>query len=163
MEGSPIWVRVDAAPDHGTLAALHDARANAQADVMYPKRFALAKRLSVGDRIVVHHGGRRRSHPTAQYLVPAGRISREPRPLTPQDEDHYRELLRISRLAWEKEFDLAGIAFYELHAPPPGVGLLPSPRRPSRGDNFIRLDPGSPGYEETDAWWCRVVPGLSVR
>jgi len=124
---------------------------------MYPRRFALAKALTAGDRVVVHHGGRRCSHRTAQYLVQAGLVREEARRITAEDESRLPELMDISRRSWEREFDLTGIIFYELHQPAPGVGLLPTPRRPRRGDNFIRLDPGSLGYDETNAWWCAVV------
>ena len=157
MQDSVIWMRVDAVPPHGSLAELHRVRTEAGADVMYPRRFAQARALAVGDRVVVHYGGRKRSDSKAQRLVQGGWVGEEARPITQEDERERAALMRVSRRVWEKEGDLAGIIFYDLLDPPSEVGLLPSPRRPRTGNNFIRLERGSPGYDEANEWWHQIT------
>ena len=164
MVSSVIWVVIYARPEV-PLRPLFDERTRVGADMMYMRRFGQAKAMSVGDRVVIHFGGPKRTDRYAQYLVQAGCVMERARPITQQDAQNLKTLLDLTCEMFP-DFQRApgllerqGIIFYHLFSPPPGIGPLPRPYpQPKAGDNFIRLLPERPEYPQVDSWWRKVVP-----
>ena len=165
-----IWVVINTTPRTEYIGPLVEERIRIGVDMMYPRRFTLARKLLPGDRVVMHFGGPSQSHPKAQHLVAAGCVRETARPLTATDADCFRRLWCLTRDAYEhwprspEDISGQGIIFYELYrCETQGVRPLPRPFAPPKlGANFIPLDPNNPIYkcihDKVDKWWHQVVP-----
>lgn len=161
---STIWVVIYARPSNGSLRPLFTERTNVGADMMYPRRFAQSKAMQNGDRIAIHFGGPRGSDAFAQHLVQAGYVKEPARPLNQEDIRQHSLLVELTKVVFpffQTDPSLLarqGIIFYQLFEPPENIGPLPRPYLPPKvGDNFIKLMPGDPVYNQVDNWWRSVV------
>ncbi len=164
MTESTIWVVIFARPSNGSLRPLFTERSNVGADMMYPRRFAQSKAMKKGDRIAIHFGGPRGSDAFAQHLVQAGYVKEPARPLNQEDIRQYSLLAELTKgafLFFQTDPSLLarqGIIFYQLFEPSDNIRPLPRPYLPPKvGDNFIKLVPGDPAYNQVNNWWCSVV------
>ena len=162
-----IWVVVNSAHEVKYIEQLIDERVRSGADMMYPRRFKQARAcLLPGDRVVMHFGGRTRSHPKAQHLVAAGYVKSAPKRLTYSDAGRFPRLWDLSVKAFKwfprkaSEITGYGIIWYDLY-PCEAREVLPLRRRyrqPRVTESFIPLYAGDPIYEEVADWWYHVAP-----
>jgi hypothetical protein len=136
-------------------------------DMLYPRRLSEARRkLRIGDRVVIHFGGRAGTHPHAQHLVAAGRIAEVARRLTRSDTLQFPKMLDLTKQAFTKWDDASvnGIVRFDIldytardvtplpRTLPDGTGLY----RPRPGDNFIGLQPNTRAHQVVNNWWLTV-------
>ena len=162
-----IWVVINYARDTKCIEPLLEERARVGMDMMSSRRFNQAHgHLLPGDRVVMHFGGRARSHPKAQHLVAAGFVKAVARPLTHDDIRTFPRLWDLTAKAFPSfprragDIKGQGVISYELFScESRDVCPLRRPYRPPRGgENFIPLHRDDSAYEEVAEWWYSVAP-----